>query len=89
MGKCENCLIETENITTDHYPLVYKKIFDDFIKNNNINLYNIDIFENKQNELRIKDTNLASKWLSHHDNIAKYRLLCSSCNSHFGSYGYK
>jgi len=53
------------------------------------NLCNIDIFENERNEIRIKDEKLASKWLSHHDNISQYRLLCKSCNSHFGSYGYQ
>lgn len=88
MGICNNCNKKTENITTDHYKLSYKEIFDNFINKNNINLRNIDIFENEDNEIRIKDENLASKWLNYHDNNAQYRLLCSSCNSHFGSYGY-
>ena len=47
-------------------------------------LSRIDLYD----EIRIKDENLASKWLNYHDNKAQYRLLCSSCNSHFGSYGY-
>ena len=88
MGICNNCNKKTENITTDHYKLSYKEIFDNFININNINLSNIDIFENEDNEIRIKDEHLASKWLNYHDNNAQYRLLCSSCNSHFGSYGY-
>lgn len=88
MGKCNNCCKETENITTDHFNLSYKEIFDNFIEINNINLRNIDIFENEFNEIRIKDKILASKWLNYHDSNAKYRLLCNSCNSHFGSYGY-
>jgi hypothetical protein len=88
MGECNNCNKNTKNITTDHYPQPYKKIFNSFIENNINNLCNIDIFENEQNEIRIKDENLASKWLSYHDNKAQYRLLCGSCNSHFGSYGY-
>tara|TARA_Y100001970_G_C14191391_1_gene835594 strand:- start:195 stop:857 length:663 start_codon:yes stop_codon:yes gene_type:complete len=88
MGICNNCNKKTEKITTDHYKLSYKEIFDNFININNINLSNIDIFENEDNEIRIKDENLASKWLNYHDNKAQYRLLCSSCNSHFGSYGY-
>lgn len=88
MGICNNCNKKTENITTDHCKLSYKEIFDNFININNINLCNIDIFENEDNEIRIKDENLASKWLKYHDNKAQYRLLCSSCNSHFGSYGY-
>ena len=88
MGKCNNCKKITENITTDHYKLSYKEIFDNFIKINNINLRNIDIFENEDNEIRIKDDKLALIWLKYHDNKAQYRLLCTSCNSHFGSYGY-
>jgi len=88
IGKCQNCNVITENITTDHYPIVYKEIFNDFIKINNINLSNIDIFENDQNEIRLNDRILASKWLKFHDNKAQYRLLCNSCNSYFGSYGY-
>jgi len=88
MGECNNCNEITKNITTDHYNLSYKEIFDNFIEINKINICNIDIFENKHNEIRIKDKNLASKWLNFHDNKAQYRLLCGSCNSHFGSYGY-
>jgi len=89
IGECEHCKEIREDITTDHYPLVYKEIFDNFIEMNNINLRNIDIYENENNEIRIKDGKIASKWLNYHDNKAQYRLLCSSCNSHFGSYGYK
>ena len=47
----------------------------------------IDIFENG-NLIRIKDENLASRWLNYHDSRAQYRMLCRPCNSHFGSYGY-
>lgn len=88
MGICNNCNKKTENITTHHYKLSYKEIFDNFININNINLSNIDIFENEDNEIRIKDEHLGSKWLNYHDNNAQYRLLCNSYNSHFGSYGY-
>jgi hypothetical protein len=87
-GKCNNCNIKTENITTDHYKLSYKEIFNNFIKINKINLCSIEIYENEHNEIRLKDHLLASKWLKYHDNKAIYRLLCRSCNSHFGSYGY-
>ena len=88
VGKCSHCKERTKNITTDHYQLPFKKIFDEFIKINNIKFCNIDIFENKENEIKLKDRDLACKWLDYHDNNAKYRLLCKSCNSHFSSYGY-
>ena len=91
VGKCFNkdCGILTEKITVDHYPIVYQKILDDFIVKENIKLHDVDIYEDENNEIRISDKNLASKWLDYHDNIAQYRFLCKSCNSHFGSYGYK
>jgi hypothetical protein len=88
-GKCDNCRIETENITTDHNPVSYKEIFDCFFNESNILLDNIDIFENETNEIKLTDASLALKWLKYHDKMARYRLLCNSCNSHFGSYGYK
>lgn len=81
--------IITKDITTDHYPIPYKKILDDYIKEKNITLSNVEIFENEQNEMRIKNKNIAEEWSIYHDNKASYRLLCNSCNSHFGSYGYK
>lgn len=88
-GKCNNCKIITTDITTDHYPTTYLEIFDDFINENSIKLSNINIFENNNCEIRMEDNDLASKWRDYHDNKAKYRLLCKSCNSRFGCYDYK
>jgi len=88
-GKCNNCKITTVDITTDHYPIVYQEIFDTFINENPIKLSTVNIFENEHREIRFKDDVLANKWRIYHDNKAKYRLLCKSCNSYFGDYGYK
>ena len=88
IGKCSNCKL-TGKITIDHYHTPYKRIFDDFINDIKINLSDIDIFENERFEIRFKDKELANKWLKYHDNRVNYRLLCKSCNSHFGCYGYK
>jgi hypothetical protein len=88
IGTCCHCNHSTNSITTDHHIVPFKQIFDSFIKEHNIVLSDVDIFENDDNELRLTDTVLASKWLAYHDKDAKYRLLCKSCNSHFGSYGY-
>jgi hypothetical protein len=87
-GVCDNCNLETININTDHYPVPYKKIFENFISNNKILLNTINVFENYNNELRLKNRELALIWLQYHDSNSKYRLLCKSCNSHFGSYNY-
>jgi len=88
MGVCNNCKIVTSDITTDHYPLPYKEILNIFINENNIKLIDIDIFENENFEIRMKNYELANKWRIYHDNLANYRLLCKSCNSHFGCYNY-
>jgi hypothetical protein len=85
---CCNCEKTTDDIQTDHYPIPYKKIFNDFIEEHNISLSNIYFYENEYNEIRLKDKELATKWLKHHDTKAQYRLLCRACNSRFGAYGY-
>ena len=87
-GICENCKIETYNITTDHYPMPYKQIFQNFVKNENIIISDIEIYENDMNELRLKNEELSNKFINFHDEKSKYRLLCKSCNSSFGSYHY-
>ncbi len=88
-GVCVNCDLRTNDITTDHYNISFKQIFTDFMKLENLSFDDIDIYENDNNEIRLKCTILANKWSEYHDICAKYRLLCSSCNSHFGAYGYK
>jgi len=89
IGICKNCNIKTNDITIDHYPIPYKKIFNDFLCENKIKvLYNIEVFENSNLEIRLKDKKLAYNWLEYHDSNSNYRLLCKSCNSHFGSYDY-
>jgi len=84
---CSNCNIN-KNIAVDHYPIPYIKIFNDFIKDNNIDINNIEIFKNDNNELRLKNRNIANDFLNYHDNIASYRYLCNKCNSSFGNYGF-
>jgi hypothetical protein len=84
---CTNCNIKTDKLETDHYPIPYKKILDDFIKDNNINLPKLK-YKKINNFYYLDDKSLSNKFLNYHDKIAKYRLLCKSCNCHFGSYGY-
>jgi len=84
---CTNCNIKTDKLETDHYPIPYKKILDDFIKDNNINLPKLK-YKRINNIYYLDDKTLSNKFLNYHDKIAKYRLLCKSCNCHFGSYGY-
>jgi hypothetical protein len=84
---CTNCNIKTDKLETDHYPIPYKKILDDFIKDNNINLPKLK-YKYINNQYYLDDKTLSNKFLNYHDKTAKYRLLCKSCNCHFGSYGY-
>ena len=90
---CSNCPKNIKSkcpaLVVDHYPTPFKKIYDSFIKENNINLIETNVYENSDNMIRLKDNILTGEWLTYHDNIAEFRLLCKSCNSHFGSYGYK
>ena len=86
IGICDNCNISTNDITTDHYLITFKHLYNTFINNENITLLDIDVIEHELNELRIKDNTLAIRWKTFHDENATYRLLCKSCNSHFGSY---
>lgn len=88
VGVCDNCHVSTTSITTDHSMVPFKVILNTFVEKEDILLNTVEIFENDKNELRIKDTDLAQKWREFHDTHATYRLLCKSCNSHFGSYGY-
>ena len=88
VGMCCNCNIVTDDITTDHYPTPYKQTFTEFIKEHDVKLSTVQIYENNKNEMKLKDKCLATKWLQYHDEKSTYRLLCRSCNSAFGSYGY-
>jgi len=88
IGLCAECKISTRDITIDHYPTPYKKILETFLHENNIKLPKVEVFLNDINEYIIKEKELAQKWLTTHDNQATYRLLCRSCNSRNGSYGY-
>ena len=85
-GICKHCQIETKNITTDHFPTSYKNIFSNFLLLENIILSNVEIDESDTNEIKIKNQEFAIKFRIFHDEHASYRLLCKSCNSHFGSY---
>tara|TARA_B100000927_G_C16459988_1_gene467452 strand:- start:123 stop:779 length:657 start_codon:yes stop_codon:yes gene_type:complete len=88
-GECNCCKIFTNNIQTDHYQLSFAEILDNFIKKYNLEICNIKIFENDNNEIKLKNKKLANDWLKYHDDCAKYRLLCKTCNIKFGNYGYK
>jgi hypothetical protein len=90
-GKCCVCDNTTCNITVDHFGITFQNILDRFLEENiSLKLELLEIYENKENnEIRLKDIDLAKEWLNFHDTLATYRLLCKSCNSQCGGYGYK
>jgi len=87
IGNCSECGIST-SMCVDHFNISYALIFDRYIEETKLNLMEIQIYEAENNELRLYDTELADHFRTFHDNLAQFRLLCKSCNSKFGSYGY-
>lgn len=87
-GNCVRCQCATTSINVDHYPLPFKAILESFIKKNNIKLENVETFENEKCEINFKNEELGNQWLKYHDEKASFRILCSSCNSSLGSYGF-
>jgi len=88
-AECANCRkqLHPPDICVDHYPIPFKKILEDFIQNESLELNRLEIYE-CDNVLKLKDSELAERWRRYHDDKARYRILCNSCNSSFGSYGY-
>jgi len=85
-GECENCN-KNELVDIDHYKISFQQILDSYLKFKDIN----DILEEikiESNQLCLNNENINEEWKKYHDSIVDYRLLCRSCNSSFGSYGY-
>lgn len=90
-SKCENCNSRSSSkMAVDHYPISFKEIWNLFFLEAKIDISTLQISENKtDNTLILVDREIAAKWLAFHDERAKYRILCQSCNSSFGCYGYE
>jgi hypothetical protein len=86
-GVCEHCSKKTSKTAVDHYEIPFKQILEDFLAEKEKKLIDVEVFENDTHEMRLRDADLAKQWLEFHDSRVKFRLLCKSCNSHFGSYG--
>jgi hypothetical protein len=89
VGTCENCHNSSTNVAVDHYHLSFKQLLEEFLQREQLELSTIEIHENDTNEYILKNKDLLDKWEDYHNNRADYRILCSSCNSHFGAYGYR
>lgn len=89
MGTCENCNTKCSTLAVDHYHLSFKQLLEEFLQREQLELSTIEILENTRNEYILKNKDILYKWEDYHNNRADYRILCSSCNSHFGAYGYR
>ncbi len=84
IGKCVNCDYKGK-ISIDHYPISFKKILNDFLEEEKLNLLDLKIkYENGKWNLENKE--LEELWLYYHDSVASYRTLCKKCNSSFNCY---
>ena len=85
-GECSRCKQDVK-ADVDHYETPFKSILNSFCST-----YNITVAETKveclENTPVIEDATIKNKWIEHHDKIVQYRILCRSCNSSMGSYGY-
>jgi hypothetical protein len=49
----------------------------------------LKVFENDKKMFEFEDKNITESWINYHDSRATFRILCNSCNSSNGCYGYK
>lgn len=86
-GICTQCK-ERKIISSDHKPpFVFKIILRDFLKEEHIKLKNVK-FHRENGLYKLTDTVFKNKWISFHDDKVEWQLLCRSCNSKNGTYGF-
>lgn len=82
-NKCVKCG-SIEKCEVDHYPVMFKNILSDFIRDNNIKdfkkLTDCDDWDNVEG-VKITDDNILYSWQQYHAKYARYRSLCKKCNS--------
>jgi len=85
-GQCEACNTMSSP-TTDHKDTPFCVILERFLEEQSLRLEDLYTRKNEQFEIWLQDRSLATRWLKYHDEHAKYRILCRSCNSRIGSRG--
>jgi hypothetical protein len=78
-----------DNLAVDHYPVSFQQILDEYISENNIQVLDLDVRENDEHIWEFLDDTVRDSWVQYHDGRATFRILCKSCNSSGGAYGYK
>ena len=86
---CEKCGLK-KKAQSDHYLVPFKKIMTDFLQQDNMEVDKVELFHDigDFNKIKLKDRKLAKRWLTYHDSVAKWRILCGQCNVAEGTYGY-
>lgn len=85
-GQCEACNTRCKP-TTDHKDVPFCVILERFLEEKKLRLEDLRTCEDEHFKIRLQDRSLAALWLQFHDEHASYRILCQSCNSHFGARG--
>jgi hypothetical protein len=88
---CELCS-SLDNIHVDHYLVSFIEILNNFLELTEINFFEIDSIANVhtfKKTMEHNKINIAQIWIEYHNEKAKYRFLCRSCNSKVGTYNFK
>ena len=86
-GECAECHQVTD-VCVDHYLNPFKNILNVFLCTKGVNMLDIKVEKNENNLIVLCDETLKNEWITYHDSVVTYRLLCTSCNGSLGSYGY-
>lgn len=87
LGNCEECG-SYDFLAIDHYKISFKEIYDGFQLKFSPQKLGKKIKNCSGIGYIIKNIELEKNWISYHDSRVEYRILCRSCNSRNGTYGY-
>jgi len=76
MAECSVCITLCK-VAVDHFPISFQQIQDEFFA----------IFPKREDSKKKRQWD--KEWIQFHDNRATFRLVCKSCNSKGGNYGYE
>ena len=81
----DNEHIHPEDCHLDHYPLSFRTILDNFLREENLLISEIELTKN-QFTAEIKNYTIRSKWHDYHKEHAQYRLISADLNIKLGNH---
>jgi len=89
--ECELCEYNGAHLAVDHFQIPFIKLRDDFLSERKVPIINQtddggNPILDDDNEEHVK---FRKEWLIYHQENAKLRILCRSCNCSMGDYGYR